>query len=97
MQRRELLKQTALTLAAFTLSRHMFAAEAEKFIQLPDVEKIIKLSSNENPHGPSPMARKEMMNAVNGDPRLGEGRHQRARQAAGDDLPHRLKVQRRLP
>lgn len=69
MQRRELLKQTALTLAAFTLSRDMFAAEAEKFIQLPDVEKIIKLSSNENPHGPSPMARKEMMNAVNGSNR----------------------------
>ena len=65
MQRRDLLKQTALTLAAFTLSRDLFAAEAEKFVQLPDVEKIIKLSSNENPHGPSPMARKEMMNAVN--------------------------------
>jgi histidinol-phosphate aminotransferase len=65
MQRRDLLKQTALTLAAFTLSRDLFAAEAEKFTQLPDVEKIIKLSSNENPHGPSPMARKEMMNAVN--------------------------------
>lgn len=69
MQRRELLKQTALTLAAFTLSRDLFAAEAEKFIQLPDVDKIIKLSSNENPHGPSPMARKEMMNAVNGSNR----------------------------
>jgi histidinol-phosphate aminotransferase len=30
MQRRDLLKQTALTLAAFTLSRDLFAAEAEK-------------------------------------------------------------------
>ncbi|QNA45472.1 pyridoxal phosphate-dependent aminotransferase [Lacibacter sediminis] len=69
MQRRDLLKQTALTLAAFTLSRDLFAAEAEKFAQLPDVDKIIKLSSNENPHGPSPMARKQMMEAVNGSNR----------------------------
>ncbi|MEI9909810.1 MAG: hypothetical protein WDO71_09140 [Bacteroidota bacterium] len=30
---------------------------------------IIKLSSNENPHGPSPMARKAMMDAVNGSNR----------------------------
>lgn len=69
MQRRDLLKQTALTLAAFTLSRDLFAAEAEKFAQLPDVEKIIKLSSNENPHGPSPASRKAMMDAVNGSNR----------------------------
>jgi len=69
MQRRELLKQTALTLAAFTLSRDLFAAEAEKQFQFPDVEKIIKLSSNENPHGPSPAARKQMMDAVNGSNR----------------------------
>ena len=69
MQRRDLLKQTALTLAAFTFSRDLFAAEAEKLMQFPDVEKIIKLSSNENPHGPSPMARKQMMDAVNGSNR----------------------------
>ncbi len=69
MQRRELLKQTALTLAAFTMSRDLFAAEAEKQFRFPDVEKIIKLSSNENPHGPSPAARKQMMDAVNGSNR----------------------------
>ena len=69
MQRRDLLKQTALTLAAFSFSRDLFAAEAEKLIQLPDVDKVIKLSSNENPHGPSPASRKAMMDAVTGSNR----------------------------
>lgn len=69
MQRRDLLKQTALTLAAFSFSRDLFAAEAEKLIQLPDVDKVIKLSSNENPHGPSPASRKAMLDAVNGSNR----------------------------
>jgi histidinol-phosphate aminotransferase len=69
MQRRDLLKQTALTLAAFSFSRDLFAAEADKFVQSPYADKIIKLSSNENPHGPSPAARKQMMDAVNGSNR----------------------------
>lgn len=69
MQRRDLIKQTALTLAAFTLSRDLFAAEAEHFVQLPDVVKPIKLSSNENPHGPCSASRKAMMDAVNGSNR----------------------------
>lgn len=69
MQRRDLIKQTALTLAAFTLSRDLFAAEAEQLIRQPDVVKPIKLSSNENPHGPSAAARKAMMEAVNGSNR----------------------------
>ncbi|RXK62736.1 histidinol-phosphate aminotransferase family protein [Lacibacter luteus] len=64
MQRRDLIKQTALTLAAFTLSRDLFAAEAEQTIPLPDVIKTIKLSSNENPHGPSAASRKAMIDAV---------------------------------
>nr|WP_294905882.1 histidinol-phosphate transaminase [uncultured Lacibacter sp.] len=69
MQRRDLIKQTALTLAAFTLSRDLFATEAEQFVQLPDVVKPIKLSSNENPHGPCPASRKAMIDAVNGSNR----------------------------
>ena len=69
MQRRDLLKQTALTLAAFSFSRDLFAAEAEKLTKLPDVDKIIRLGSNENPHGPSPASRKAMMDAVNGSNR----------------------------
>lgn len=69
MQRRDLIKQTALTLAAFTLSRDLFAAEAAQNFQLPNTDKIIKLSSNENPHGPSPMAVKEMSKAVAGSNR----------------------------
>ena len=69
MQRRDLIKQTALTLAAFTLSRDLFAAEAGQLIPLPDVIKTIKLSSNENPHGPCAASRKAMMDAVMGSNR----------------------------
>lgn len=64
MQRRELLKQTALTIGAFTLSRDLFAHEAFKNIAPEYAGGIIKLSSNENPHGPCSMARKAMMDAV---------------------------------
>ncbi|HEX7903664.1 MAG TPA: histidinol-phosphate transaminase [Chitinophagaceae bacterium] len=65
MQRRELLKQTAFTVAAFTLSRDLFARKAERLITGSPFADIIKLSSNENPHGPCSMARKAMMDAVN--------------------------------
>jgi len=69
MHRRHLLKQSALAVAAFSLSRDLFAREAEKLITTEGFADIIKLSSNENPHGPSPMARKAMMDAVNGSNR----------------------------
>ncbi len=65
MQRRELLKQTAFTIGAFTLSRDLFAREAFRNVPQQYAEDIIKLSSNENPHGPSPAARKAMAEAVN--------------------------------
>jgi histidinol-phosphate aminotransferase len=65
MQRRELLKQTALTVAAFSLSRDLFARNAFKNIPgYNNAAGIIKLSSNENPHGPCSMAKKAMMDAV---------------------------------
>lgn len=69
MQRRELLKQSALAVAAFAFSRDVFSREAEKIIAASRLADFIKLSSNENPHGPSPMARKAMMEAVNGSNR----------------------------
>lgn len=65
MQRRELLRQSALAIAAFTFSRDLFSREIEKRIFNSGFSDFIKLSSNENPHGPSPMAKKAMMEAVN--------------------------------
>jgi histidinol-phosphate aminotransferase len=65
MQRRSMLRQAALTMAAFTLSRDLFAREAfNTYGHLP-AEELIRLGSNENPHGPSPLARKAMAEAVN--------------------------------
>ena len=66
MQRRELLKQSALAVAAFSFSRNLFAREADATV-FPgyNTAAIIKLSSNENPHGPSPAARKAMSAVVN--------------------------------
>jgi histidinol-phosphate aminotransferase len=65
MHRRQLLKQSALSIAAFTLGKDLFAREAEIHIKNIDTLDFIKLSSNENPHGPSPAARKAMLEAVN--------------------------------
>lgn len=69
MQRRQLLRQTALAVSAFSLSRELFAmTPAERrWVEdrgIPPAD-LIKLSSNENPHGPSPLARKAMADAVN--------------------------------
>jgi histidinol-phosphate aminotransferase len=66
MHRRELLKQGALAVAAFRLSRDIFAAGTSNSIYSGKAADIIKLSSNENPYGPSPQARKAMSEAVNG-------------------------------
>ncbi|MEI9809614.1 MAG: histidinol-phosphate transaminase [Bacteroidota bacterium] len=65
MDRRQALRQSALAVTAFAFSRDAFSREAEKFIaDNGPFADIIKLSSNENPHGPSPMAKKAMMDAV---------------------------------
>ncbi len=70
MQRRELLKRTALAAGAFAFSRDTFAGLFnDKVMHLPIDEKIIKIGSNENPHGPSALAKKAMMDAVNGSNR----------------------------
>jgi histidinol-phosphate aminotransferase len=72
MQRRDMLRHSALAVAAFAFSRETFARETisdNKLLWEGSEPGIIKLSSNENPHGPSPMARKAMMDAVNGSNR----------------------------
>ena len=69
MHRRQLLKQTALAVAAFTVSRDLFSREADRTIKIRGWANFIKLSANENPYGPSPMARKAMTEAVNGSNR----------------------------
>ncbi len=65
MQRRQLLKRSALAIAAFTWSRDTFSREVDQWINKAGIPGFIKLSSNENPHGPSPMARKAMLEVVN--------------------------------
>jgi histidinol-phosphate aminotransferase len=69
MNRRQLLKQGAFAAAAFAFTRDAFSREAEKIMSTNGFAGFIKLSSNENPHGPSPMGRKAMMAAVNGSNR----------------------------
>lgn len=69
MHRRELLKQSALAVAAFGFSRDIFATASETRLYGNHATDVIKLSSNENPYGPSPQARKAMSEAVNGSNR----------------------------
>ncbi|MBL7744769.1 MAG: histidinol-phosphate aminotransferase family protein [Chitinophagaceae bacterium] len=71
MDRRQALRQSALAVAAFVFSRDAFARDAERIVKTYSGSPagFIKLSSNENPHGPSPAARKAMMDAVNGSNR----------------------------
>jgi histidinol-phosphate aminotransferase len=69
MDRRQLLKQSSLAIAAFAFSRDAFSREAEKIIATKGFAGFIKLSSNENPHGLSPLGNKAMMAAVTGSNR----------------------------
>lgn len=62
MDRRSLLKYTSLGITAFGWSRDLFANEVLNATD-PAAE-VIRLSSNENPYGPSPKARKAMAEAV---------------------------------
>jgi histidinol-phosphate aminotransferase len=66
MQRREMLRNTALAAAAFAFSRDSFARKIDSRIigNFPPSKPMIRLGFNENPYGPSPMARKAMMDAV---------------------------------
>ncbi len=70
MERRKLLKQAAFAIGAFSISRELFATEsgaymngslqATSFVQ----NNMIRLGSNENPHGPSALAKQAMIEAV---------------------------------
>jgi len=69
MNRRELIRNAALAMGAFSAAPLSLAA-SDLYKHQPwdsqDVPpgSIIKLSANENPHGPSPMAKKAMYDAV---------------------------------
>jgi histidinol-phosphate aminotransferase len=72
MNRRDLIKNAALAMGAFSTAPLSLAAkelylEPTVFNHLPG--STIKLSSNENPHGPSPMAKKAMYDAIAGSNR----------------------------
>lgn len=57
--RRLWLRQSTLALAGLGLAPNLFAVEREKSLHLAG--KTILLNNNENPYGPSPMARKAIM------------------------------------
>lgn len=67
MERRQLIKNSAFAVAAFAFSKDLFAKQVEKRFQ-NSIEGtnggVIKLSSNENPHGPAESAKKAMIDAV---------------------------------
>lgn len=61
--RRMWLKQSGLALAGLTLGSKSIKALGKTLDSTPP-DDIIRLTSNENPYGPSPMARKAMNNAI---------------------------------
>lgn len=69
MLRRELIKKTALAATAFAFSRDLFANVFNEQLMPYQQESIIKIGSNENPHGPSMAAKKAMIEAVSGSNR----------------------------
>ncbi len=72
MERRQLLKQSAFAIAAFSFSRELFAnpsnvklgSNASTLTGPLFQSNMIRLGSNENPHGPSSLAKQAMIDAV---------------------------------
>jgi histidinol-phosphate aminotransferase len=65
INRRDLLRQGSLALAGLTFAgRFTAAANNEQHRKFSPTGSVIKLSANENPYGPSPLARKAMADAV---------------------------------
>jgi histidinol-phosphate aminotransferase len=70
MERRQLLKQSAFAIAAFSFSRDLFAKETSTHSEWSGQSatllqnNMIRLGSNENPHGPSTLAKQAMIDAV---------------------------------
>ena len=63
MERRQLLKQSAFAIASFSLSRELFANAPVTNLNV-NSSTLIRLGSNENPHGPSTLAKQAMIDAV---------------------------------
>jgi histidinol-phosphate aminotransferase len=66
MQRRQLLKESAFAMLSFSMARDLIAAPLSLNTGLPCTENglPIILRANENPHGPSPLAKTAMQEAV---------------------------------
>lgn len=66
MQRRQLLKKSAFAMLSFSMARDLMGAPLGRVASasLPDNTGAIILRANENPHGPSPLARTAMQEAV---------------------------------
>ncbi|MFD2600072.1 pyridoxal phosphate-dependent aminotransferase [Sphingobacterium corticis] len=64
MNRRALIKQAGLSMAAFAMSRDLFAETAGILAPSAQKHNLIYLQSNENPYGPSKSAQKAMLDAV---------------------------------
>jgi len=67
IHRRAWLRQSSLAIAGLTLAGKLSASAHENPDYFP--AGPIRLTSNENPYGPSPMARKAMADAINGSNR----------------------------
>lgn len=71
LQRRDWLKQSTLLLAGMGIPATFFGSEKQVpgWDDTREAKPFVKLSSNENPYGPSPMARKAMAAAISGSNR----------------------------
>jgi len=66
MQRRQLIKNAAFTMLSFSMARDLLGSPLPKFTSYPIHESALPiiLRANENPHGPSPLARAAMQEAI---------------------------------
>ena len=63
LHRRDWIKQSSIILAGLSMPTLSFANPTKEGLE-PLADKFIRLTSNENPYGPSPMARKAMADAI---------------------------------
>lgn len=66
LERRTWIRQAALTIGGITLAPQLWSREQDHFNQtyFDKSSTIIRLNANENPYGPSPLARKAMADAI---------------------------------
>jgi histidinol-phosphate aminotransferase len=62
--RRQWLRQASLAVAGLSVAHKNFAADNNVLLKRPGINDRIILSSNENPYGPAPIARKAMQEAA---------------------------------